>query len=210
MITAKPNTISRRRFLAATAAGSAALLPRPGYAASDPTSKEAVLHDPQAPVLGNPDGDVTIVEYFDYQCPYCKKAYPDFARLVEQDGRIRLVMKDWPIFGEASVYASHLTLAAGKYRPKALDTLMTTEGRLTDAMIDDRLKDAGFDVAALKRAYAHDKRRIDGLIARNSAQAEGFGFFGTPAYIIGTVIFPGVPRMEDVKQAIEQARSKSG
>ena len=209
MITAK-NPLSRRGFLAATAAGCAALLTRPGHAASDPTSKQAVLHDPEVPVLGNPKGDVTIVEYFDYQCPYCKKAYPDVEKIVEADGNIRLVMKDWPIFGPPSVYASHLTLAAGPHHAKALDALMSTEGRLTDAMIDDRLKAAGFDVAALKRAYERDKKRIDGIIDRNSAQAEAFGFFGTPAYIVGTVIFPGVPRMEDLRQAITEARAKSG
>ena len=122
-----------------------------------------------------------------------------------------MVMKDWPIFGPPSEYATNLTLAAGEHRPQALDALMRTEeGRLTNAMIDARLKAAGFDVAALKRAHQREERRIDALIARNSAQAEAFGFLGTPAYIVGTVVFPGVPSMQDFKQAIKDTRAKNG
>lgn len=208
--------LDRRTFLTATLAGGAAfaggaaLVAGPALAAPDPMSKEAVLYDPEAPVLGNPKGDVTIVEWFDYQCPYCKKAYPEIQKIVEEDGRIRMVMKDWPIFGPPSEHATDLTLAAGKHRPQALDALMRTEGRLTNAMIDARLKAAGFDVAALKRAHQSQKRRIDALIARNAAQAEAFGFLGTPAYIVGTVVFPGVPSMQDFRQAIADARAKSG
>lgn len=208
--------LDRRTFLTATLAsgaafaGGAALVAGPALAAPDPMSKEAVLYDPEAPVLGNPRGDVTIVEWFDYQCPYCKKAYPEIQKIVAADGRIRMVMKDWPIFGPPSEYATNLTLAAGKHRPQALDALMRTEGRLSDQMIDTRLKAAGFDVAALKRAHQREKRRIDALIARNSAQAEAFGFLGTPAYIVGTVVFPGVPSMQDFRQAIKDARAKSG
>ncbi|MEX6507185.1 DsbA family protein [Jiella sp. M17.18] len=202
-------TIHRRTFLAAALAGSATLAAGRSFAAApDPMSKQAVLYDPQAPVLGNPEGDVTVVEWFDYQCPYCKKAYPDVMKIVADDGNIRLVMKDWPIFGPPSEYAAHLTLAAGKYRQQALDALMRTPGRLTDAEIDATLKAAGFDIAALKTAYQHDKARVDGILARNKTQAEGFGFFGTPAYIVGTVVFPGVPEMADFKQAIAEARAK--
>lgn len=202
--------LDRRSFLATAFAGGAALAATPALAAPDLMSKEAVLHDPEAPILGNPKGDVTIVEWFDYQCPHCKKAYPEIRKIVADDGKIRLVMKDWPIFGPASERATHLTLAAGKFRPQALDTLMRTEGRLTDEMIDARLKAAGFDVAALERAYRRDQKRIDALVARNSGQAEAFGFLGTPAYVVGTVLFPGVPSMQDFRQAIEDARAKSG
>ncbi|MCB8839904.1 DsbA family protein [Aurantimonas sp. VKM B-3413] len=202
-------TMHRRTFLTAALAGGATLAAgRSLAAAPDPMSKEAVLHDPQAPLLGNPKGDVTIVEWFDYQCPYCKQAYPDVMKIVRDDGQIRLVMKDWPIFGPPSEYAAQLTLAAGKYRPQALDALMRTPGRLTNPEIDATLKAAGFNIAALKSAYRRDQARIDEILTRNKTQAEGFGFFGTPAYIVGTVVFPGVPKMADFKQAIADARAK--
>ena len=202
-------TMHRRTFLTAALAGGTTLAAGSTFAATpDPMSKEAVLHDPQAPLLGNPKGDVTIVEWFDYQCPYCKKAYPDVMKIVRDDGHIRLIMKDWPIFGPPSEYAAQLTLAAGKYRPQALDALMKTPGRLTDAEIDRTLTTAGFNIPALKAAYKRDQARIDGILSRNKAQAEGFGFFGTPAYIVGTVVFPGVPDMGDFKQAITDARAK--
>ena len=93
---------------------------------------------------------------------------------------------------------------------QALDALMRTEGRLTDQMIDERLTAAGFDVAVLKRVHQREKRQIDALIGRNSSQAQAFGFLGTPAYIVGTVVFPGVPSMADFRQAIADARAKSG
>mgnify|MGYP000507105048 CR=1 FL=1 len=213
--------LDRRTFLTAALAsgaalaGGAALVARPAFAAPDPMSrdmmsKEAVLYDPEAPILGNPKGDVTIVEWFDYQCPYRKKAYPETRTIVEDDGQIRMVMKDWPIFGPPSERATRLTLAAGKYHPQALDALLRTEGRLTDQMIDARLTAAGFDVAALQRAYRRDRKRIDALVARNSAQAEAFGFLGTPAYLVGTVVFQGVLTMQDFRQAIRDARAKNG
>ena len=70
-------------------------------AGADTLSRDAVLRDPDIPDLGNPQGDLTIVEYFDYQCPYCKKAAPDLAQVVREDGKVRIVLKDWPIFGPA-------------------------------------------------------------------------------------------------------------
>ncbi|MCE7030178.1 DsbA family protein [Jiella avicenniae] len=202
-----PSKLDRRTFLATTLTSGALLAAGESVAAPDPMSKEAVLHDPEAPILGNPKGSVTLVEYFDYQCPYCKKSYPQIMDLVRRDGDIRFVMKDWPIFGAASLYAAHLTLAAGKHRPQALDALIRTDGRLSPQSIDDTLAKAGFDVAALKQNYRRDKAKIDGLLRRNDTQAGGFGFNGTPAFVAGTVIFPGVPRMEDLKSALDRGRA---
>ena len=135
-------------------------------------------------------------------------AHPLLLDLVKTDGKIRYVMKDWTIFGAESVYASRLTLAAGKHRPQALDALMRTEGRLTTQMIDRTLTKAGFGVAALKRNYERDKANIDGLLNRNGAQVEGFGFNGTPAFMAETVLFPGVPRLADLKKALAEARAR--
>ncbi|WP_370196450.1 DsbA family protein [Aurantimonas sp.] len=203
-------SLDRRHLMAALlATGTVSLLPRAANAApADPMSPEAVLFDPQIPVLGNPKGDMTIAEFFDYQCPYCKKAHPDVARLVREDGNIRHVMKDWPVFGPASVLAARLTLAAGKHYPKAQAALMATPGHLTPDQVEDILARAGFDVAALKRAYEADRARIEGILQRNNQQAEGFGLMGTPAYLVGTVLFPGVVAPADMKRAVATARTR--
>jgi protein-disulfide isomerase len=197
--------IDRRSLLiGALAIGATPLV---ASAAPDPMSREAVLFDPEVPVLGNPKGDVTIVEFFDYQCPYCKEAHPDVVRLVREDGGIRHVMKDWPIFGPASLYASRLTLAAGQHHAKALAALMATPGRLTPQQVETTLSRAGFSVSALNAAYDSDSDRINGILQRNSIQAETFGLMGTPAYMVGTVLFPGVVAPADMKQAVEQAQA---
>ena len=202
------STIDRRTLLGAgMALGVMAAAPALAAGRASSPRQEEVFSDPAAPLLGNPRGSANLVEYFDYQCPYCKKSYPEFMEMVRKDGNIRFIMKDWPIFGAESYYAAQLSLAAGRNRPKALDALMRTKGRLTTQMIDTTLTKAGFDIAALKRQYARDKQRIDGLITRNGAQAEGFGFNGTPSFVAGTVIFPGVPKMEDVAAALAKARA---
>lgn len=96
-----------------------------------------VLYDPDNPVLGNPQGSLTIVEYFDYQCPFCKRDHVLMTDMVAQDGDIRLVMKDWPIFGAPSVLASQLVLGAASMGDYALAhaALMATEGRLSETQI---------------------------------------------------------------------------
>jgi protein-disulfide isomerase len=93
-----------RFALAIAAALVAASVSVPAWAqaaAGDILSREAVLRDPAIPDLGNAQGDVTIVEYFDYQCPYCKKTAPELAQVAKEDGKVRIVLKDWPIFGPA-------------------------------------------------------------------------------------------------------------
>ena len=87
-------------------AGAVSLWPETGQAQQ--LTIDAVFNDPDAPVQGNPDGDVTLVKYFDYQCPFCKRMHPMLKDVVAEDGNVRLVMKDWPIFGAASIRASLL------------------------------------------------------------------------------------------------------
>ncbi len=177
-------------------------------ATSDVLSKDAVLRDPENPVLGNPQGDITIVEYFDYQCPYCKKISPVLDQVVNEDKKVRLVFKDWPILGEPSGYAARLVLAA-KYQNKyeaAHRALMAKVGRLTEAVIDEALTKAGVDLAKAKADLAANKPAIDGLLKRNNAQAEEFGFRGTPAFVVGTFRVPGGLTAEQFKLAIADAR----
>jgi len=176
--------------------------------ASDVLSKDAVLRDAEIPVLGNPQGDITIVEYFDYQCPYCKKISPVVDQVVREDGKVRRVLKDWPILGDPSGYAARLVLAS-KYQNKyetAHRALMSKVGRLTESVIDETLAQAGVDVAKAKTDLAANKAAIDALLKRNNAQAEAFGFRGTPAFVVGTFRVPGGLTAEQFKLAIADAR----
>jgi len=174
-------------------------------------SRASVLHDPDIPSLGNPKGDLTIVEFIDYQCPYCKKTVPQLAQLAKEDGNIRIVLKDWPIFGDVSVDAARLVLAS-KYQDKYLEAhaaLMGATTKLTEDNIHDLLTAAGIDVAkATVDLQAHQKS-IDDLLARNAAQAEAFGFDGTPGFIVGTFRVPGVLEMSVFKQVIADARKEA-
>ncbi len=179
--------------------------------AVDPTSRESVLRDPDMPVLGNPNGDITIVEYYDYQCPYCKKVSPDLDKVVKEDGRIRLILKDWPILGSPSPYAARLVLATkyqGKYAA-AHYALIGKIGRLTEGVIEETLASAGIDVAKAKSDLESHKTEIEALLRRNNAQAEAFGFQGTPSFIVGTFRIPTTLTAEQFKLAIADARARA-
>jgi protein-disulfide isomerase len=175
----------------------------------DILSRDSVLRDPEIPTLGNPNGNLTVVEFFDYQCPYCKKLAPELAQLVQEDGNLRIVLKDWPIFGDVSVAAAKLVLAS-KYQNKyaqAHDALIGATAKLTVATVNDLLAKAGVDVAAAAADLESHKKTIEDLLARNSAQAEAFGFQGTPGFIVGTFRVPGVLEMKVFKQVIADARA---
>lgn len=190
------------------AIGAGALLFSGGAPSAQELSIDDVLFDPVNPVLGNPDGDVTIVEFFDYQCPYCKSNHPALTETVAADGNVRLVMKDWPIFGAPSIRASQLALGAASIDAyeAASTALMATQGRLTEKAVEQTLKDAGLDVAAIDKAYRSERAKWDGLMARNGNQAAQLGIRGTPAFIVGTTIYSGAMSGDDLKKAIAQAR----
>ncbi|NPU68040.1 DsbA family protein [Bradyrhizobium sp. 83012] len=189
----------------------AAMLPLQARAEDDDgdiLSEARILRDPAIPVLGNADGDITIVEYFDYQCPYCRKISPDLAKVVRDDGHVRLVFKDWPIFGGPSIYAARLTLAA-KYQDKfaeAHEALISLNEKLSEAKVDAALSAAGIDLARAKADLTAKGGEIGAVLARNHEQAMGLGFQGTPAFIIGRFRVPGAPNAQAFKQAIADAR----
>ena len=167
-----------------------------------------VLRDPDIPVAGNAGGDVTIVEYFDYQCPYCRKIEPDLRQVVQDDGKVRLVFKDWPILGPASVVAARLALAS-KYQEKfvqAHDALIGVNARLTEPRIRELLAGAGIDVDRLHRDLAANANAIDAILARNGDQAVAFGFRGTPSFIVGKFRVPGILTVAQFGQVIADAR----
>lgn len=170
---------------------------------------EAILNDPEAPVSGNPKGDVTIVAFLDYNCPFCKKSAPDLARIIREDGKIRLVYKDWPVIAETSVHAAQLALAAGYQGgyQRAHDALMATKGRLNRERISMALKDAGIDMTRLQADLDGYGDAIAALLRRNMAQADSLGLQGTPTYLVGpfrtsTLDYRGF------KQVVADARGK--
>jgi protein-disulfide isomerase len=204
---------SRRETLGLLGAGAAMLgmeiAPWPVLGQDDDVLTEAlVLRDPEIPVAGNGAGDITIVEYFDYQCPYCRKLEPELRQVVHDDGKVRLVWKDWPILGPVSVTASRMALAS-KYQDKfipAHDALIGVNSKLTEPRIRELLAGAGIDVDRLDRDLAANATAIDAILARNNNQATAFGFNGTPSFIVGKFRVPGVLTMAQFGQAIADAR----
>jgi protein-disulfide isomerase len=210
----KPAT-TRREALALLGAGSVALgasaLPRSARADTDDDNvltEASVLHDPDIPVAGNPDGDVSIVEYFDYQCPYCRKLEPELRQVVHDDRKVRLIWKDWPILGPMSIVATRMVLAS-RYQNKfiqAHDALMALNSRLTESRINEVLAGTGVDMDRLKRDLAANEPAIKAIVMRNNDQATAFGFKGTPSFIVGKFRVPGILTMEEFGQVIADAR----
>ena len=201
-----------RRALVASLIGTVVAVCAPGGVRAeeeDVLSRDSVLRDAEIPALGNPDGDITIVEYFDYQCPYCKKLAPDLAKVVKEDGKVRLVVKDWPILGPPSNLAAQLVLAT-RYQNKyeaSHDALIALKGRLTETSLRETLTQAGVDLAKADADLVAHKTEIDAVLKRNNTQAEAFGFRGTPAFIVGTFRIPGVLDAAMFKRAIADARA---
>jgi len=203
--------INLKKFALAASLAAAAVVSclAPALAEEDRvTSRDRVLRDPEIVSIGNDKGDITIVEWFDYQCPYCKKLSPDLEKVVQEDGKVRLVLKDWPILGEPSPYAAQLVQATkyqGKFK-EAHVALMRRVGRLTNGTIEETLAGAGIDVEKAKSDLAAHKTEIDDLLKRNNDQAEGLGFNSTPSFIVGTFRVPGILTPEQFKLAIADAR----
>jgi protein-disulfide isomerase len=201
-------TPTRRRLL--TLLGGATMLasaPMAARAEGEPREDE-VLRDPENPMFGNAAGDITIVEWFDYNCPYCRRLEPELRQVVQDDGKVRLVMKDWPILGPVSIVAARTALAC-KYQDKyaqAHDAMMGISSKLTEPRIGELLSGAGVDVDRAKRDLDTNAKAIDAILARNNEQAEGLGFRGTPSFIVGKFRVPGVLTMDQFEAVIADAR----
>lgn len=203
------STLLTRRSLVAAAAALplAGLAGRPARAAVDPA---AVFGDPEVPVLGNPQGDVAVAVWFDYQCPFCKKVEPILNEVVRKDGKVAVLLKDWPIFGEISTKAARAVWSARRQNRLAAlhDRLMAVKGRPDAARLDAEIAASGLDPARLATDVEADAKTFDALVARNGEQAEAFGFPGTPAFVIGSFVFPGVLDAAGFRQAIADARKR--
>ncbi len=165
-----------------------------------------LLGDPDSPVSGNPSGDVTVVEFSDYQCPYCKRSYGAIKAVLASDGKVKLVLKDLPILGEASRIAALAALAArNQHKHEALhNALMEFNGKLDRDRILQIAQSAGLDVEQLKKDMEDPK--LKEIIDRNMALATALGVRGTPAFVIGKQFVPGAVDADTRKQLIEDAR----
>ena len=200
---------TRRTALGLFGAGIALLAAGGARAEEEKVLTEAqVLRDPEIPPIGNPDGDITIVEWFDYNCPYCRKLAPELRQVVQDDGKVRLVLKDWPILGPVSKVAARMALAA-KYQDKfdaAHEAMISVNSRITEPRIAELLSGAGLDMDRLKKDLDTNAKAIDAVLARNNEQAMAFGFNGTPSFIVGKYRVPGVLSMDQFEQVIADAR----
>jgi protein-disulfide isomerase len=173
------------------------------------SAQVAILRNPGTPAVGAKSADVTLVEYFDYNCPFCKKLSPALQGLLASDAHVALVYKDWPILSAVSKYAAGLALAAkgqDKYEV-AHDTLMSATHLATDAQVDALLQGAGIDVAQLKKDRVAHGAEIDALLVRNDTEARALGIRGTPGLLVGRHIINGVYDVPGLKQAVATART---
>lgn len=202
---------SRRAILAI--GGAMLVAPLLGHAALGQhadVSKEMILDDPAAPVSGNPQGDVTIVAFLDYNCPFCKKSAPDLDRAVKEDGKVRLVYKDWPVIRPTSIEGAKMALGA-KYQGKydvAHHALMAIPGvGVSEDKMRKGLQAAGIDMRRLDADMRAKATEIDTIIKRNMAQADALGITGTPTYLIGPFMTSTLD-YNGFKQVIAEARVK--
>lgn len=192
--------------------GLVSLMPLAGRAraASADIDVNDILNDPASPVLGNAKGKVTIIEFTDYRCPYCRVMQSRLDVLLRENREIRLVMKEWPIFGETSVYAAKVALAAnwqGKYGAvhAALFALPRTMDK--DAVREAAGK-AGVDLARLDKDLAARGPEIAAMLARNDTAARLFQLQGTPGFVIGHDVYFGALSLE--RNRCSQATALSG
>jgi protein-disulfide isomerase len=169
----------------------------------------ALTEAPGSPVLGNPSGDVTVVEFFDYNCGYCRRMTKDIFELVEDDGNIRYVLKELPIFGEGSRFAAKAALAAAR-QDRYGDyhyALMTADQKIDEAAAMAIAAKIGLDVAQLKVDMLDPA--LDAELDQNFALANALKVEGTPAMLIGRQFVPGARGLDEMEQFVEAARQKS-
>lgn len=167
-----------------------------------------IVNDADSPVGGNVKGDVTLVEFFDYQCDVCKSVHGMVADLVKSDGHIRRVYKDWPILGPESLFAARAALASrrqGKYLAFH-DALMEAKAPLSDQNVFAIAANVGLDVARLKRDM--NDPQIATILERNFALADALHINGTPSFVIGNVLLRGARDLDSMRALVAQARKR--
>jgi protein-disulfide isomerase len=170
---------------------------------------EALQSDKNAPVLGNPDGKTIIVEFFDYNCPYCRRAAPEVMALIAEDDDLRVVMREWPILGPDSETAARASLAAraqGKYA-QFHETLMA-QPRANEAAIRRAAELAGLDFDRLQTDMRAPE--VDAHIAQSHELAQQLGINGTPSFVVGDNLIPGFVEKAQLAALISKTRKGTG
>ena len=171
---------------------------------------QALFNSSRQVVLGNPQGDVTMVEFFDYNCGYCKRALADMMELMKSDAKLRVVLKEFPVLGENSVEAARVSVAARMQDPtgkKFLDfhqKLLNSRGQIGRAQALAAAKDAGFDVARMERDMAGPEPKA--TIEESFKLADALGLGGTPSYVIGQDVVVGAVGAAALREKINTAR----
>jgi protein-disulfide isomerase len=171
---------------------------------------DALFRDPDAPVVGNPKGDVTVVEFFDYNCGYCKRGFPDVAKLIQADPKVRVVFRELPILSKGSEEASRVAIAAnmqGKYW-EFHKLMIEFKGQANEASALKLAEKAGLDMARLKADVKSEK--VDAEIKKVRELAQTLNINGTPHFIVGNRSIPGAPQdlLEQLKSDVEAVRKE--
>lgn len=170
--------------------------------------QKQMLAAPGTQVLGSEHADITVVEYFDYNCSYCRKLAPAFGELVAHDPNVAVLYKEWPIFRGVSTYAARSALAAqwqGKYL-QAHDALMKAPRLAQQAQVDATLQATGVDMARLKADLDAHGAAIDQLLKRNESEANALSLRGTPGLVVGRYVVGDVGDLQALESAVDHAR----
>ena len=172
------------------------------------THQEELLRDPASPVSGNLKGDVTVIEFFDYRCGYCKRVASAVTQLQKDEPGVRVVYKDFPILGEASVFGARAALAAreqGKHQAFH-EAMLASDKELTHEEVFAIAQRVGLDIKKLESDLQAPERQT--AIDRNHALAKLLGISGTPGFVIGSELYPGALELAGLKALVAKARTK--
>jgi protein-disulfide isomerase len=171
--------------------------------------RDALERNPDDPVLGNPDGTVTLVEFFDYQCGYCKSMLGPLQAMLKDNSDVRVVMKEFPILGDASVIAARASLAAdrqGRYL-EFHTALLNYRGRLNEQVIMQVANEAGLDMKQLVKDM--NSGEVQAQISQTYELAKALSIEGTPAFTIDGQLIPGAVNHDQLVALIESARKSA-
>ena len=170
--------------------------------------RRAIEREGDPVVLGNPEGDITLTEFFDYNCPFCRETVPVLQGLIQSDPQLRVVFREWPIFGEGSLFAARASLASlaqGGYWQFHAE-LMKIRGRVEEAPVLRAAKKVGLDMARLRKDMESD--RVLAHIDHSMALADHMGLAGTPTFIAGNDGLFGRQARGDLQALVKQARAE--
>jgi protein-disulfide isomerase len=170
-----------------------------------------IFSSPRQVTLGNPQGDVTVVEFFDYNCGYCKRAMGDMLELIKGDGKLKFVLKEFPVLGDGSVQAAQVAVAVrmqdktgGKKYLEFHQKLLSGRGSVDKARALAVAKEVGLDVGRIEKDLASDE--IKATLEESYKIAEALGMNGTPSYVVGSDVVVGAVGLKTLKEKVNNAR----